>query len=92
LCQNSPLPTPLVLITMQCVRNKKYPNLFKEMNRNYRRVKFANLSMSSLGVFSDECSTFLGMMNDIGFDKRQQLYIIKNMINGAIRATLHLLL
>ena len=25
------------------------------------------------------------MMNDISIDKRQQLYIIKKMINGAIR-------
>ena len=42
------------------------------MSRNYRCVRFANLSMSSLGVFSDECSTFLDMMNDIGIDKKQQ--------------------
>ena len=27
------------------------------------------------------------MMNDIGIDKKQQLYIIKKMINIAIRAT-----
>ena len=39
---------------------------------------------SSLGVFSDKCSTFLDMMNDIGIDKKQQLYIIKKMINIAI--------
>ena len=51
------------------------------MSRNYRCVKFVNLSMSSLGVFSDECSTFLDMMNDIGIDKKQQLYIVKKMIN-----------
>ena len=51
------------------------------MSRNYRCVKFVNLSMSSLGVFSNECSTFLDMMNDIGIDKKQQLYIIKKMIN-----------
>ena len=30
--------------------------------------------MSSLDAFSDECSMFLGMMNDIGFDKEQQHY------------------
>ena len=36
------------------------------MSTNYRCVKFVNLSMSSFGVFSDECSTFLDMMNDIG--------------------------
>ena len=46
--------------------------------------------MSSLGVFSDECSTFLDMMNDIGIDKKQQLYIIKKMINIAIRATYYI--
>ena len=70
---------------------QKYLNLIKEMIRNYRCVKFVNLSMScSLGVFSDECSTFLDIMNDIGIDKKQQLYIIKKMINIAIRATCYI--
>ena len=33
-------------------------------------------------VFSNKCSTFLDIMNDIGIDKKQQLlYIIKKMIN-----------
>ena len=32
-------------------KKEKYLNLIKEMSRNYRRVKFVNLSMSSLGVF-----------------------------------------
>ena len=72
---------------MQCVKKKKNLNFINEMSRNYRRVRFVNLSMSSLGVFSDECSTFLDMMNDIGIDKKQQLYIIKKMINITIRAT-----
>ena len=71
-------------------KKEKYLNLIKEMSRNYRCVKFVNLSMSSLGVFSDECSTFLDMMNDIGIDKKQQLYIIKKMINIAIRATYYI--
>ena len=56
------------------VRKKKTLNFLKEMSRNYRCVKFVNLSMSSLGVFADECSTFLDL------DKKQQLYIIKKMI------------
>ena len=46
------------------------------MSRDYRCVKFVNPSMSSLGVFSDERSTFLDMMNDIDIDKKQQDYII----------------
>ena len=45
--------------------------------------------MSSLGVFSDECSTFLDMI-DIGIDKKQQRYIIKKIINIAIRATYYI--
>ena len=57
-------------------KKEKYLNLINEMSRNYRCVRFVNLSMSSLGVFSDECSTLLDMMNDIGIDKKQQLYII----------------
>ena len=61
-------------------KKEKYLNLIKEMSRNYRCVKFVNLSMSSLGVFSHECSAFLNMMNDIGIDKKQQHYIIKKMI------------
>ena len=60
------------------------------MSRNYRCVKFVNLSMSSLGVFSDKCSTFLDMMTDIGIDKKQQLFIIKKMINIAITATYYI--
>ena len=69
---------------------KKHLNFIKEMSRNYRCVKFVNLSMSSLGIFLDECSTFLDIMNDIGIDKKQQLYIIKKMINIAIRATYYI--
>ena len=69
---------------------EKYPKLINEISRNYRCVRFVNLSMSSLGVFSDECSTFLDMMNDIGIDKKQQLYITKKMINIAIRATYYI--
>ena len=46
--------------------------------------------MSSLGVFSNECSMFLDVMNDIGIGKKQQPYIIKKMITIAIRATYYI--
>ena len=46
--------------------------------------------MSALGVFSDECSTFLDMMNDNGIDKKQKSYIIKKMINIVIKATYYI--
>ena len=75
---------------MQCIKENKFLHLINEMSRNYRCVKFVELSMSSLGVFSNECSMFLVMMNDIGTDKKQQPYIIKKMINIAIRATYYI--
>ena len=55
-------------------KKEKYQNLIREMSWNYRCVKFVTLSISSLDAFSDECSMFLDMMNDIGFDKEQQHY------------------
>ena len=61
-------------------KKEKYLNLIKEMSRNYRCVKFVNLSLSSLGIFCDEFSMFLDMMNNIGIDKTQQLYIIKENV------------
>ena len=60
------------------------------MSRNYSCERFVNLSMSSFGVFSNECSPFLDMMNDVAIDKKQQLYIIKKMINIAIRVTYYI--
>ena len=51
-------------------KKEKYLKLIKEMSRNYRCVKFVNLSLSSLGVFSHEYFTFLTMMNDIGINKK----------------------
>ena len=56
-------------------KKEKYLNLIKEMGRNYRCVKFVNLPMNSL---LPRMLTFLDMMNNIGIDKKQQHYIIKN--------------
>ena len=70
------------------VRKKgKYMNFVKDVGSNFRCVKFVDLSMSSLSVFFNECSTFLEMMNHIGIDKKQQHYIIEKMINLAISTT-----
>ena len=57
-------------------KKEKYLNLINEMSRNYKSVRFVNLFISSLGVFSDECSTFLDRMNETGIDKKHQHYII----------------
>ena len=60
------------------------------VRKKEKYLNLINLPMTSLGVLSDECSTFLDMMNDTGIDKKQQLYIINKMINIAIRATYYI--
>ena len=60
------------------------------VRKKEKYLNLINFPMTSLGVFSDECSTFLDIMNDIGIDKKQQLYIITKMINIAIRATYYI--
>ena len=50
-------------------KKSKYKELIREQNDHFNSVKFVNLSISSLGVFSKECSTFIEMLNDFGFHK-----------------------
>ena len=60
-----------------------------EQNEHFNSVKFVNLSISSLGVFGKECSTFIEMLNDLGFQKQHQIYCIRRMTTIAIRACIY---
>ena len=69
-------------------RNKaKYSQLISEQSEHFKKVKFINISISSIGVFAKECLTFINMLNDIGIDKNNQKYLIKQMMTIAIRTT-----
>ena len=74
-----------VFIYVLCSRTNR-KNLINDWT-DFKCVRFVNISMNSLGVFSDKCSTFLDMMNDIGIVKKRQLYIIRKVMNLAIRRT-----
>ena len=65
----------------------KYKPLIETLQKNFKTVKFINLSISSLGVFSTECSSFLEMLEELDFDKKQKLYITRKIIQIAIRST-----
>ena len=58
-------------------KKEKYLKLIKEMSRNYRCVKFVNLSMSAL---LPRMLTFLDMMNDIGLTKSSSIILYINKI------------
>jgi hypothetical protein len=68
----------------------KYKELINEQNEHFNSVKFVNLSISSLGVFGKECSTFIEMLNDFGFRKQHQNYCIRRMTTIAIRTTYYI--
>ena len=41
---------------------KQNIQLIREQNKHFNKVKFVNLSISSLGVFAKECSSFLELL------------------------------
>ena len=61
-------------------KQAKYRDLIAEQSEHFKSVKFVNLSISSLGVFSKECQSFLKMLNDLGFDKKHQMFCIRKII------------
>ena len=73
-------------------KKAKYSQLISEQSEHFEKVKFINISISSIGVFAKECLTFINMLNDIGIDKNNQKYLIKRMMTIAIRTTLCILL
>ena len=68
-------------------KKAKYRELVKQLNQDFNEVKFVNLSMSSLGIFAQECSSFLEMLANVGLDTKHQTYCIGRMMNIAIRST-----
>ena len=71
-------------------KRKKYRNLMNDLSSDYQQAKFINLSISSLGVFSDDCSTFVDFLESLDFDSKQQKYVIRKMMSIAIRSTYYI--
>ena len=68
----------------------KYEKLIMDQKKKFNSVKFINLSISALGVFDKESAAFLKMLEDTHFDKAHTKYIIKRIINIAIRSTYYI--
>ena len=68
-------------------KRRRYEDLITQQKKQFKAVKFVNLSISSLGVFSKECHSFLDMLNDLGFDKRHQHFAIRKIMSIVIRTT-----
>ena len=71
-------------------KREKYKDLINNLKSDYRSVKFVNLSLSSLGVFSSQSSSFQDMMKEMNINDKHRYYIIKKMINITIRASYYI--
>jgi hypothetical protein len=66
------------------LKKAKYRELVRQLDENFNEVNFVNLSMSSLCIFAQECSTFLAMLGNVVLDKNYQTYCVRKMMTIAI--------
>ena len=57
----------------------KYARLVSDLRPRFKSVIFVNLSISSLGIFSDSCSSFLEMCDSLSIDDQHKRYLISKL-------------
>ena len=55
-------------------KKAKYSELVIDQSDHFEKVNFVNISMSSLAVYGKECSAFISMLNDLGFNENDRKY------------------
>jgi hypothetical protein len=79
-----------ILYIFKIRSNPKYQDLINEQLKNYEKVKFLNLSISSLGVFSHSSLDFTEMLKDLKFDEQCRKYYVRKIINICIRSSYYI--
>ena len=62
----------------------------KDQTKHFKTVKFINLSVSAVGVFDQELLDFIEMLKELNVDNNHQKYILRKVINIAIRSTYYI--
>ena len=71
-------------------KQEKYKELIRQLRKDFNDVKFVNISMSSLGVFANECVTFMKMLDNVGFSETHKMYCVRKMTSIAIRTSYYI--
>ena len=71
-------------------KHQKYRNLIKDKEKNYNKVKFVNVSISSLGVFGQSTDSLIDMFKDLKFEEQRIKYIKRKIIATCIRASYYI--
>ena len=56
-------------------KHNKYKDLIVSLSQSYEDVKFINLSMGTLRVYSKSCNSFFSMMDELKLSKVEKKYI-----------------
>ena len=68
----------------------KYSSLIMDLKHTYSDVKFVNLSMSTIGIMGKSSESLLLMLEDLNLDKPTQNYLIRKVMNIAIKCTYYI--
>ena len=60
-------------------KSEKYATLVSDLKRQFKSVSFVNLSISSLGIFCNSCSSFIDMCDSLSIDHQQKRYLSPNL-------------
>ena len=68
----------------------EYRYLLNDLTSKYHHIKFANLSIGSLGIFGQSCDSLIQMCSDLTIDKAHTNYIITKLSTIIIRTTYYI--
>ena len=71
-------------------KNLRYNTLIQRLKTTYRKVKFINLSLGAIGVYSKSQGTFSNLLSDLEVDKTHSSYVLSKISYVCIRKTYYL--
>ena len=71
-------------------KREKYQDLINKQLNYYEEEKFVNVSISSLGVFSETSLDLVEMLKDLEMDMHCRKYLVRKIINTCIRSTYYI--
>ena len=71
-------------------KREKYQDLINKQLNYYEEAKLVNVSISSLGVFSETSLDLVEMLKDLEMDMPCRKYLVRKIINTCIRSTYYI--
>ena len=71
-------------------KHYKYKDLIVFLSQSYEDVKFINLSIGALGVYSKSCNSFFSMMDELKLSEVERKYIARTATYLAIRCSYYI--